>query len=174
MRVILDLVVNHMADDHPFFQDAWGNPASAYADWFLWTNEDHTAYQAFGGYKDMPKLNHGHPEVVAYVQEVARFWLDLDGDGDYHDGVDGFRLDVAKEVPLSTWQALRDEVRALNPDALLLGEVWDGNATNLVKWYGALDAVFDFPLYDDLAGNHDQSLDSLLAGVQAPDMVDDT
>jgi alpha-amylase len=175
IRVIMDLVVNHMADDHPFFQDAWGNPESEYADWFLWTNEDHTAYQAFGGFKDMPKLNHRNPEVVAYVQDVARFWVDLDGDGDHTDGVDGFRLDVAKEVPLSTWQVLRDELRALNPESLLLGEVWDGNARNLAKWYeDALDAVFDFPLYHDLAASHDQSLDSLLAGVQAPDMVNYT
>ena len=175
IQVIIDFVVNHMADDHPIFQDAWGNPGSQYADWFLWTNEYHTAYQAFGGYKDMPKLNHDNPEVVAYVLDIARFWMDLDGDGDYGDGVDGFRLDVAKEVPLTTWQTLRDEMRSLNPDSFLLGEVWDGNARNLVKWYeDGVDALFDYPLYFDLAGNHDESLDSLLAGVQRPDMVDYT
>ena len=172
MRVVMDLVVNHTADEHPFFQDAWGNPASKYADWYLWSNDDHTAYQTFGGYKDMPKLNHGNPEVVAYTLEIARFWMDLDGDGDYADGVDGFRCDVAKEVPLTTWQALRQEMRRLNPESFLLGEVWDTNVRNLTKWYDdAFDALFDFPLYSDLAGSPDQSLDSLLAGVQQPDMV---
>jgi alpha-amylase len=172
MRVIMDLVVNHTSDKHPFFQDAWGNPGSKYADWYLWTNEDHTAYRTFGGYQHMPKLNHGNPEVVAYVLDIARFWLDLDDDGDYADGIDGFRCDVAKEVPLTTWQALRQEMRRLNADSFLLGEVWDTNARNLTKWYDdAFDALFDFPLYSGLAGNPDESLDSLLAGVQKPDMV---
>ena len=172
IHVIIDLVVNHMADDHPFFQDAWGNPGSEYAGWFLWSNEDHTAYQAFGGYKDMPKLNHENPEVVAYVLDIARFWMDLDGDGDYTDGVDGFRADVAREVPLSTWQALRAEMKARNPESFLLGEVWDRSTRSLTRWYdGGFDALFDFPLYHDLAADHDVSVDSLLAGVQRPDMV---
>jgi glycosidase len=45
----------------------------------------------------------------------------------------------------------------------------------LAKWYdGALDALFDFPLYADLSGDHDESGDSLLAGAQQPDMIDYT
>jgi alpha-amylase len=172
IKVIMDLVVNHTSDQHPFFVDAYGNPKSQYADWYLWSNEEHTAYQSFGGYKDMPKLNHMNPEVVDYVLKIARFWMDLDGDNDYADGVDGFRCDVAMEVPLNTWQVLRQEMHSLNPDSFLLGEVWDMNARNLTKWYdGAFDALFNFPLYSDLAGSNNVSQDSLLAGVQRPDMV---
>ncbi len=172
IRVILDLVVNHTSNLHPFFRDAMGNPQSRYSDWYLWTNDAHTTYQAFGGYKDMPKLNHGNPEVVDYVLEIARFWMDLDGDGDYTDGVDGFRCDVAKEVPLSTWQALRKEMRGLNPDSFLLGEVWDMNARNLTTWYDeAFDALFNFPLYGSLAGSNDASEDSALAGADEPKMA---
>jgi len=172
VRVILDLVVDHTSDKHPFFQDAWDNPQSNLADWYLWTNDDRTAYQSFGGYKGMPKLNHANPEVVAYVLEIARFWMDLNGDRNYADGVDGFRCDVAKQVPLATWQARRAKTRRLNPQSFLLAEVWDMNARNLGKWYDdAFDAVFNFPLYSDLAGSNDVSGDSLLAGVQRPDMV---
>ena len=172
IRVIMDFVVNHVSKEHPFFQDALGNPGSKYSDWFLWTNEDHTSYEAFGGFEHMPKLNHGNPDVVAYVVQIARFWMDLDGDGDYTDGVDGFRADVAKEVPLTTWQALRREGRKLNPDLFLLGEAWDGNAQHLVKWYDdAFDALFDFPLYHTLAGDQDQSEDSVLAGEKEPDFL---
>jgi alpha-amylase len=170
IRVILDLVVNHTSDEHPFFQDAYGNPGSRYADWYLWSNDQHTAYQTFGGYQDMPKLNHENPAVVEYVIEIARFWMDLGGDGSYS-GVDGFRCDVAIEVPLSTWQALGTAMREWNPESLLLGEVWDTNARNLARYYGAFDALFNFPLYGDLAGSHNVSQDSLLAGVQRPDMA---
>lgn len=175
VRVIMDLVVNHTSDEHPFFEDARGNLESDYADWYLWTNDAHTAYQAFGGYKDMPKLNHQNPEVVDYVLEIVRFWMDLDGDGDYSDGVDGFRCDVAKEVPLSTWQALRKEMRGLNPDSFLLGEVWDMNARNLAKWYDeAFDALFNFPLYGSLAGSNDAIEDSALAGAGEPKLARQT
>lgn len=175
IKVIMDLVVNHTSDEHPFFEDARGNPQSRYADWYLWTNDAHTAYQAFGGYKDMPKLNHQNPAVVEYVLEIARFWMDLDGDGDYTDGVDGFRCDVAKEVPLGTWQALRKEMRSHNPDSFLLGEVWDMNARNLTKWYDeAFDALFNFPLYGSLAGSNDSVEDSTLAGAGEPKLARQT
>ena len=173
IRVIMDLVVNHMADDHPIFQDAYANPDSQYADWFVWYDSGHTAYQAFGGYRDMPELNHDNPEVYDYVVEIASFWMDLgDGDGDYPNGVDGFRCDVAKDVPLATWQALKGEMRELDPDSLLLGEVWEQTAQNMPMWYDdAFDALFDYPLYHSIANSHDESLDSLLAGAQLPTLV---
>lgn len=172
MRVVMDLVINHMADDHPIFQDAYANPESDYADWFLWLNDAHTSYSAFGGFRDMPELNHDNPEVLAFVMDVVRFWMDLDGDGDFTDGVDGFRCDVAKDVPLATWQALKLEMRSLNPDSLLLGEVWERNAQTMIQWYDqAFDALFDFPLYHTVASHHDENLDSVLAGVTEPLML---
>ena len=172
IRVIVDLVVNHMADDHPIFQDAFADPDSEYADWFLWTNEEHTNYRAFGGFRDMPELNYDNPEVFEYVVTIVRHWMDLDDDGDYADGVDGFRCDVAKDVPLSTWQDLRLGMRELNPNLLLLGEVWEGNPQDMLKWYDdAFDALFDYPLYHAIANNHDKSLDSLLAGIQSPTLL---
>ncbi len=175
IRVIIDLVVNHMADDHPIFQEAYANPDSPYAGWFVWLDEAHTQYQGFAGLRDMPEFNHDDPEMFAYVVEIARFWLDLDGDGDYRDGVDGFRCDVASGVPLSTWQALREEIRGLNPEALLLGEVWERGVRDLVPWYDdAFDALFAYPFYHDVAGHQDVNLDSLLAGVEGPDMLDIT
>ncbi len=173
IRVIIDLVVNHMADDHPIFQDAYGNLESEYADWFIWLNDDHTSYQAFGGFRDMPELNYDNPEVLAYVMDIVRFWMDLDGDGDYTDGVDGFRCDVAKDVPLAAWQLIKQEMTTLNTEVLLLGEVWERNAQEMIQWYtDAFDALFDFPLYHTLANSNDENLDSMLSGAQPPDFVD--
>ncbi len=169
MRVIVDLVVNHMADDHPIFQDAFGDPDSDYADWFLWTNETHTNYAAFAGFRDMPELNFNNPEVYEYVVDIVRTWMDLDGDRDYRDGVDGFRCDVAKDVPLATWQALRLEARELNPELFLLGEVWVYKPQDMLKWYdNAFDALFDYPFHQTIAGSPERSLDGLLAGASPP------
>ena len=59
-----------------------------------------------------------------HIFNVTRRWLDPNGDGDPTDGVDGYRLDVAAEVPLGFWREYRKVVREVNPDAFLLGEIW--------------------------------------------------
>ena len=55
---------------------------------------------------------------------MARRWLDPNGDGDHSDGIDGYRLDVAAEIPMGFWPEFRQAVRSVNPDAYLVGEVW--------------------------------------------------
>jgi glycosidase len=55
---------------------------------------------------------------------VARRWLDPNGDGDCSDGVDGFRLDVAERMPMGFWRSFADFVRGVNPDAILIAELW--------------------------------------------------
>jgi glycosidase len=55
---------------------------------------------------------------------VTRRWLDPDKDGNPADGVDGFRLDVAGEIPMGFWREYRKVVRSVNPDAYLIGEIW--------------------------------------------------
>ena len=65
-----------------------------------------------------------HPEVKQHVFHVTRRWLDPNGDGDPSDGVDGFRLDVAEDVPLGFWREYRRFVRRINPETHLVGEAW--------------------------------------------------
>ena len=62
--------------------------------------------------------------VRQHIFNVSKRWLDPNGDGNPEDGVDGFRLDVAGEIGLDFWKAYRKEVRSVNPDAYLLGEIW--------------------------------------------------
>jgi glycosidase len=59
-----------------------------------------------------------------HIFDVSKRWLDPDGDGNPSDGIDGFRLDVAAEVPMGFWREYRKFVRSVNPDAYLVGEVW--------------------------------------------------
>lgn len=172
IRVILDFVPSHLSDEHPFFQDAIGNPDSYYSDWFVWTNEAHTLYATFGGNEDMPRFNHYNLEVVDYLTEAALFWLDLDGDGDYRDGVDGFRIDNATFPPQEFFMALRQRVKAVHPDALLLGESWVHNPSDLARYFlDQFDALFDFPLYELMEGNRDFNGDGLLAGTSHPALL---
>lgn len=150
IRVILDYSWNHTG--HRFW--AWldlveNQEASKYKDWY-WiksfdnpeTEENEFDYRGWFGVKDLPEIREtnymDHVEKViidtvgdVYAQDVkdhifniTRRWLDPNGDGDPSDGVDGYRLDVAAEMPFGFWKEFRTVVREVNPDAYLLGEVW--------------------------------------------------
>ncbi|MBI2846069.1 MAG: alpha-glucosidase C-terminal domain-containing protein [Chloroflexi bacterium] len=165
MWIILDFVPSHLSDEHPFFRDAFRNPSSEYSDWFVWTNEAHTLYASFAGIEDMPRFNHFNPEVVEYLVQAALFWLDLDGDGNYSDGVDGFRIDNATFPPQEFFSTLRQRVKAVDPEAVLLGETWVHNPADLARFFpDQFDALFDFPLSELLQGDQNFNGDGLLSG----------
>jgi cyclomaltodextrinase / maltogenic alpha-amylase / neopullulanase len=147
IRVILDYSWNHTGKDFWALNDIREKgAASPYADWFHIdifddpaTPEDEMAYQGWAGTKYLPELrkdttgedkeipfegNLANAKARQHIFNVASRWLDPDGDGDPGDGIDGFRLDVAAEVPLGFWREFRRHVRSINPDAYLVGEVW--------------------------------------------------
>ena len=147
MRVIMDFVINHSDSTHPFFLDAYKNPKSKYSDWYQFTNDENSNWRHFGIERKMPKFDFENPEVQKYFLDNAKFWLDPNGDGDFSDGVDGFRCDAAKEVPHRFWSVFRKEMKAINPEVLLLGEVWD-NAFFLIPFFKEeFDMLFDYPLF---------------------------
>ena len=69
--------------------------------------------------------------------------MDPDGDGDPSDGIDGWRLDVPNEVPLPFWIEWRKLVKSINPDAYIVGEIWD----RAEHWLDgrSFDAVMNYP-----------------------------
>ncbi|GHJ05971.1 trehalose synthase [Micromonospora humidisoli] len=124
IRVIIDLVVNHTSDQHPWFQSARSSPDSPYRDWYVWADHepadrhqgmvfpgeqhetwsyDRTAkawyYHRF--YKFQPDLNIENPKVRAEIKKITSFWLQL--------GVSGFRMDA---VPF-----IIERTEPGNPDA---------------------------------------------------------
>ncbi len=108
IRVIADLVLNHVSDQHPWFQEA-RNPSSPKHDWFVWSDTDKKYSQAriifidteksnwtwdpvakqyywHRFYSHQPDLNYDNPEVREEMKNVVRFWL--------RRGLDGFRCDA--------------------------------------------------------------------------------
>jgi glycosidase len=135
----------------------------------MWTNDAHTSYAGFADLREMPRFNHHNPEVVSYLSDAALFWLDLDSDGDFTDGVDGFRVDNVIFPPQEFLVALRQAVKGANPDALLLGEAWVLTPALLSRYFtDKFDALFDFPLYGVMQGSQDLNGDGLLAGKGFP------
>ena len=166
IKVIVDLVMNHTSSEHPWFKES-EDPASARADWYVWQNQnpgwlgpdgqvvwhplDDRWY--YGVFSDgMPDLNLRNADVTAELEDIARYWLqDV--------GVDGFRLDAAKHLiedgkdaqtntpETHAWLAgFKDSVDAVNPDALLVGEVWDPPSVAGSYVPDGLDMTFDFGL----------------------------
>lgn len=104
MRIILDLVVNHTSDKHPWFEEAKKGKENPYHDYYIWKDTIPNNWgSSFGGStweyvdetaqyylhlfaKEQPDLNWENPKVRAEVYEILRFWLEK--------GIDGFRMDV--------------------------------------------------------------------------------
>ncbi|MEM1054691.1 MAG: alpha-amylase family glycosyl hydrolase [Bacteroidota bacterium] len=148
IRVVLDYSWNHTGDQFWGFLDAAERGAeSPYADWFTIeafddpaTPENEFAYKGWLGISTLPEIRKtdqtGDPHLgipydgdmdeaaSQHVFAISRRWLDPNGDGDPSDGVDGFRLDVAEMVPLGFWRRYRDVVKEVNPEAILVGEIW--------------------------------------------------
>lgn len=145
IRVLLDFAFNHAGSRFPPFLDVLEcGRQSRYADWFRilsWPDRGGGApvYETFGYEADLPKLNVSNPETADYLLEVAAYWL-------RETGIDGLRLDVANEIDHRFWRRLRDTVKAIKPDAYLLGEIYH----DAMAWLGGdqLDAVTDYPVRD--------------------------
>ncbi|MDO9576432.1 MAG: alpha-amylase family glycosyl hydrolase [Candidatus Cloacimonadales bacterium] len=155
IRIITDLALNHCSNQNAFYLDAYNNPHSQYDDWFFFTNPSNTRahnWQFRHRPSDremlnppMPAWNVNNPAVQNYLFETAKYWIDPNKDGDFSDGIDGFRCDYVKGPPASFWQKFRYEVKSLNPEVLLLAENWDGMQSISESFNDQFDMAFDFP-----------------------------
>lgn len=128
IRVIIDGVFNHCGWRFWAFEDVVKNQErSRYCDWFYGLSfpverpadpEAYPGYVTYAYERMMPKLNTANAEVREYFCGVGQYWIE-------EFGVDGWRLDVASEVDDGFWRAFRSAVKAVKPDALLVGEVWE-------------------------------------------------
>jgi alpha-glucosidase len=160
IRVVLDLVLNHTSDRHPWFKAARSSKDNPYHDWYLWQDPKpgnrvpNNWCSCFGGsgweyvpelgqyyfhmfYKEQPDLNWRNPAVRAAMLDVFRFWLDL--------GVDGFRLDVFNAYFKDA--GFRDNPLALGiRDFDRLKHVYDCDQPEMMALLGEIRALLDaFP-----------------------------
>lgn len=155
IKVILDGVYSHTGADSIYFDryGTFGTGAvsrgadSPYYDWYSFRRFPDD-YECWWNFKTLPNVNELSPSYLDYIidneDSVIARWLKL--------GADGFRLDVADELPDAFILRLKQRLSTLNPDALLLGEVWE-DASNKCA-YGVrrryfvdneLDSVMNYP-----------------------------
>jgi cyclomaltodextrinase len=169
MRVMLDGVFNHTGRGFwPFHHVLEAGASSPYRDWFhlnqamlargerihAYPDErlkrrrgrrsfETLGYRAWWDLPALPKLNIANPEVRAHLFGVAEHWIRF--------GADGWRLDVPEEIDdAAFWSEFRSRVRAVNPEAYLVGEVW----RVAPEWVGPgrFDGLMNYPLMWAIVG----------------------
>lgn len=174
IKVVIDLIVNHTAYDHPWFQSAIHEKNSPYRDYYVWGEKDSiekviakketaldsdnikqwhpvkgdTLGEHYYGYfwDGMPDLNFDNPKVKDEFVDIGKFWL-------IELGVDGFRLDAAKHIFTTDraednhafWVWFRTEMQKMKPDVYLVGEVWSP-AEEVAPYLKGLPSLFNFDM----------------------------
>jgi glycosidase len=144
MKLVLDGVFNHASRGNFYFNDILENgPHSAWLDWFIvedwpltaYSGEKPANYVAWVGNRALPKWNTDNPQVREYIMRVAEHWL--------REGIDGWRLDVPFNITSpGFWNEFRQRVKAVNPEAYIVGEVW-WDSTNYLQG-DQFDAVMNY------------------------------
>ena len=147
MRVVLDGVFNHASRGFFQFSDiAEHQEKSAYVDWFRvdefpirpYDEDVPPTYDAWWGLHALPAFNTENEVVREFLWRVGEYWIGR--------GVDGWRLDVPNEIRTpGFWEEFRKRVRAVNPDAYIVGEIW-GPAQEWVGDSGRFDGVMNYEL----------------------------
>lgn len=149
IKIVLDGVFNHASRGFYFFNDILENgPHSPWLDWFKIEGWPLSAYDGskpanYVGWADnrsLPEFNHDNPEVREYLMQVAEYWLKV--------GIDGWRLDVPLEIKTpGFWQEFRERVKAINPEAYIVGEVWEDARECLdgTQFDGVMNYLFAVP-----------------------------
>ncbi|MGM1046267.1 MAG: alpha-amylase family glycosyl hydrolase [Bacillota bacterium] len=190
IKVIMDLVVNHSSTEHPWFIEAASDKKSAKRDWYLWAedqgkepsgssaagsgnpwHEKNGAHYMGTFWGGMPDLNFDNPDVREEMKDIGKFWLEQ--------GVDGFRLDAAKHIyedlasdkseattakNVAWWQEFRSGMNEINPDAYIVGEVWENAVSSIAPYLDkAFDSGFNFGLGEKMISAAQNGKDNNLA-----------
>ncbi|KAB1198869.1 DUF3459 domain-containing protein [Haloferax sp. MBLA0078] len=153
MKVLFDLVLNHSAREHPYFEDAYKNPDSEYYDWYEW--QDSGEPGTYFDWEFIANFDHRNLDVRRYLLDAVDMWAEV---------VDGFRCDMAWAVPDTFWQEIRDRVKSKDPEFLLLDET----IPYIADFHeGMFDMHFDTTLYFTLrqVGRGDEPAERILDAI---------
>ena len=157
ISIVLDAVLSHTGFDSRYFNGAknYGEPgaaqgpASPYYDWFDFEHPSGNAsYRCWWGDPTLPEVDECNESWQRYMFDsdgILARWLSA--------GARGYRLDVADEIPDTVLERIRQSIKAADPEAVVIGEVWEDATTK--ESYGvprtyafgrALDSVMNYPL----------------------------
>ena len=172
ISVIIDLIINHTSNSHPWFVESQKGKDNPYRDYYNWQlvtdvrddiskreishdSDNVTQWHKADGnealyygffYGGMPDLNFDNPKVLEEILDIGKFWLT-------EVGIDGFRMDAAKHIFRDHraadnhrfWKKFRTGMEAINPDVYIVGEVW-ADAKTAAPYSEGLPVLFNFDL----------------------------
>lgn len=166
MRIYMDMEIQYITEDHLWYRDSYKNPESEYTDHLIYNGPGNTEPEtiifnltSLTGYdgvkRNITTLNLNNPEVKRHIYDLFHYWLDPNQDGNFDDGVDGFRIDhmmddldlkgLITNMFADFWKPLFDALRARNPGITLIGEQADWTSFGTRHFDVAdLDRVFAF------------------------------
>lgn len=158
IKVVLDGVFNHASRGFFYFNDILENgPHSPWLDWFkiegwplsAYDGDKDANYRGWWNNRALPEFNHENAQAREYIMRVGEYWIEQ--------GVDGWRLDVPFEIKAAGfWEEFRSRVKAVNPEAYIVGEVW----TDARQWLdgkqfdGVMNYLFTGPALAFAAQNN--------------------
>lgn len=164
IRVINDMVMNHSSTQHPWFKEAAdylkklpegkepNKEECPYFDYYIFSKEAKTGYEKLPGtdwyyecrfWSEMPDLNLDNEKVQKEFADIAKFWMDLGCDGFRMDAVTSYTTDSIGDTTRELGTFV-DAVKAINPDAYIVGEAW-ASSDSYAKYYASkIDSLFDF------------------------------
>ncbi len=179
LRVMFDGVWNHTGREFFAFRDLLRHGQdSPFADWYAATfagpegaqvpvlGMDEAVYRfapgQLVGWKAWDRRNGSLPAFrqtpegdlapgpKAHIFDITRRWMDPHASGTPSDGIDGWRLDVAGEIGTTFWSDWRRHVKSINPDALLIAEIWHPATGSFGR--SGFDGQMNYPLAEALTG----------------------
>ena len=147
IRLILDGVFSHTGSDSVYFQEAVQSQDSPYYPWYRF-QEYPQKYECWWGVTTLPNVDEMEPSYREFIihgpDSVIKHWL--------RRGISGWRLDVADELPGEFVQEMYRELKGENPEAVLIGEVWEDashkesyGVLREYLWGHELDSVINYP-----------------------------
>jgi len=169
MKIYMDMEVQYVTENHLWFKDSYLNPSSEYTGYMIYNGPGNSKPESIiwdltellsydGTVRKITTLNLLGEKFQTYIHGLFKYWVDPNNDGDFEDGVDGFRIDhmmsdldwKGKITGLfsALWKPLFDDLRTINPDINIMGEQANWGADWGLEYYeqGGIDLVFAFGL----------------------------
>jgi len=168
MKFYMDMEIHYVTKNHPWFGESFENPESKYSNHIIYNGPGNTKPETIifnlthlksydGEIVDITTIDLYNESVKAYIYELFAHWVDPNKDGNFNDGVDGFRIDhmmddldwkgIRTNLLADFWGPLIKELKLINPELIIIGEQanWNDLGTDYFE-KSDVDMMFAFSI----------------------------
>ncbi|MBQ4821661.1 alpha-amylase family glycosyl hydrolase [Aquimarina sp. MMG016] len=172
MKFYMDMEIHYVTKNHTWFKDSFKNPESGYGEYIIYNGANNTepesiifnltSLEGFDGKSvEITTADLYNKKVQSYFEELFTFWVDPNQDGNFEDGVDGFRIDhmmddldwkgIRTDLFKKFWAPLFKKLKAINPNIKFFGEQadWKDYGEDYFE-KGKVDMMFGFGIREGI------------------------